>query len=514
MSLFKSYIFIFLYFTFTTCTFTPLDDSNYQNEINSHDVALVSVQGNTCTRCIEVITHMKKADQIFKQLNLNVLLGPIDPTNPKTKETVSQLTIDGEPSLFIIRNNNTTPYHALPYANSIVTFLYKLLVPTTRNLTSYEEVEQFINPEYQYMSIVVFNLTHESNYKYVNSMNKFCDFGFCVEGTDGCAKYFGEDKFKTYDYVVVKNFEDANDRFMYMNFSSEDDLIRIMIGHSLPMATVFYDFGMEVTYKQKMTALFLIIKHTIHDKEDIELFKTVMNSYDKMKYKAFILDVNSVNDKETLNFYGFDKKELQSNKNQIFMLNFKLKLKGQIIQMSINEDINEENLRKFITDAEKNKLTYVPRTEGEPETHPAKNLKTIVGKTFNKEIIENTNQNVLIAYVTLNNNCLECDELFSILKELAVKFEKKDDILFAVFDPVYNDVSTLPETITSKDLPIIEYYGLDKSVGSIRYKGKIEYNEIAHFVENEGFDEPVVVGDEDEEEENNGDNNTKETSDL
>ena len=195
------------------------------------------------------------------------------------------------------------------------------------------------------------------------------------------------------------------------------------------------------------------------------------------------------------------------------MLNFQLKLKGQIIPMSINEDINEENLRKFITDAEKNKLAYAPRTEGEPETHPAKNLKTIVGKTFNKEIIENTKQNVLIAYVTLNNNCLECDELFSILKELAVKFEKKDDILFAVFDPIYNDVSTLPETITSRDLPIIEYYGLDKSVGSIRYKGKIEYNEIAHFVENEGFDEPVVVGDE-EEEDNNEDKNTKETSDL
>jgi hypothetical protein len=90
--------------------------------------------------------------------------------------------------------------------------------------------------------------------------------------------------------------------------------------------------------------------------------------------------------------------------------------------MSINEKLNEENLRKFITNAERSKLTYQLGTESEPETHPAKNLKTIVGKTFNKEIIENTKQNVLITYVTLNNNCLECDELFSILKELAVKF--------------------------------------------------------------------------------------------
>ena len=35
------------------------------------------------------------------------------------------------------------------------------------------------------------------------------------------------------------------------------------------------------------------------------------------------------------------------------MLNFKLKLKGQIIPMLINEELNEENLRKFITNAEK-----------------------------------------------------------------------------------------------------------------------------------------------------------------
>ena len=163
----------------------------------------------------------------------------------------------------------------------------------------------------------------------------------------------------------------------------------------------------------------------------------------------------------------------------------------------------------------KNKLTYQPRTEGELETHPANNLRTIVGKTSNKEIIENTKQNVLIVYVTLNNNCLEYVELFSILKELAVKFEKKDDILFTVFDPIYNDINTLPKTLASRDPPIIEYYGLDKSVGSIKYKGKIEYNEIVHFVENEGFDEPIVVGDEDEEEKNNNRNkNTKESSKL
>ena len=264
-----------------------------------------------------------------------------------------------------------------------------------------------------------------------------------------------------------------------------------------------------------MNTLFLILKHTEHDKEYIELFKIVMNSYDKVKYKAFILDVNSVNNIETLNFFGFDKKELQSDNNQISMLNFKLKLKGQIIPLSINEEQNEENLRKFITNAENNKLTYQSRTEGEPEAHPAKNLKTIVGKTFNKEISKNTKQNVFIAYFTLNNNCLECDGLFSILKELAVKFEKKDDILFTVFDPIYNDVNSLPETLTSRDLPIIEYYGLDKSFGSIRYKGKIEYNEIGHFVENEGFNEHVVVGDDDnEEEENNGDKKTTESSDL
>ena len=172
---------------------------------------------------------MKKTDQLFKQLNLSVLFGTIDPTNPKTNETISQLTIDDEPSLFIIRNNHTTPYHSLPYANSIVTFLYKLLVLTIRNLTSYEEVEQFINPEYQYMTIVVFNLTHENNYKYVKSMNKFCDFGFCVEGTDGCTEYYREEKFKTYGYVIVKNLGDVNNRFMYMDFFSEDESIKIMI---------------------------------------------------------------------------------------------------------------------------------------------------------------------------------------------------------------------------------------------------------------------------------------------
>ena len=53
--------------------------------------------------------------------------------------------------------------------------------------------------------------------------------------------------------------------------------------------------------------------------------------------------------------------------------------------MSINEQLNEENLRKFITNTKKNKLTYQPRTQGEPETHPANNLRTIVGKHLIKK---------------------------------------------------------------------------------------------------------------------------------
>ena len=56
---------------------------------------------------------MKKDDQLLKQLNLNVWLGTKDPTNLKTKKNSFPTYIDGEPSLFIIRNNHTTPYHAL-----------------------------------------------------------------------------------------------------------------------------------------------------------------------------------------------------------------------------------------------------------------------------------------------------------------------------------------------------------------------------------------------------------------
>ena len=87
------------------------------------------------------------------------------------------------------------------------------------------------------------------------------------------------------------------------------------------------------------------------------------------------------------------------------------------------------------------------------------------------------------------------------MNKLSDTYSNKDNILFAFVDPVYNEIAKLPENISGRDLPIIEYYDVDKQVDPIKYKGGFEYEQLEKFVENEGFNEPVVI----EEEESNGD---------
>ena len=78
------------------------------------------------------------------------------------------------------------------------------------------------------------------------------------------------------------------------------------------------------------------------------------------------------------------------NRLQNYALQEFIKMNGYECETIINKtflDKSDLNKSDSQENAEKNKLTYQPRTEGEPETHPAKNLKTIVGKTFNESLI-------------------------------------------------------------------------------------------------------------------------------
>ena len=472
-----------------------IDDSNYEAITYPHNFTFISFQNDKCPQCAKVKKELEAASEYLDTMNIPV--GIVDVNSTKTQTLIQNFTIESLPTLAIIRNNRTIYYHAMFKANAIITFLTKLSKTEMKNITNAEELEALTNPKTNYMTLLSFERNHTYNYNYVDSINKFCTFAFC--DTEVCLKKYKKEK--TADFVVIKNYElkkeEEESRLVYYNFTNEDDLINAIIKNAIPTVGLFSDFAAEIVYKKQLTAVFLVKTHKGTDSNDEKVLSKVLSQYPKGDFFGFILDSENSDDADTLDFYGFDKKSLEKS-NVIFMLSFKNKERGSIYVME--EKINQKSFEKFIDDYNKGSLTRRPRTEGEPVNHPKKNLKVVVGKTFQREILDNSKQVVVVAYIT-TNNCPKCQNVKDIMNKLSDTYSNKDNILFAFVDPVYNEIAKLPENISGRDLPIIEYYDVDKQVDPIKYKGGFEYEQLEKFVENEGFNEPVVI----EEEESNGD---------
>lgn len=468
-----------------------LDDSNYNTSILSHNISFISIQSASCEKCKSVYKELEEASELLSSKDVH--FGVIDVNSTKTQNIVKLFNFDTFPSLFLIRNNRTSAYHAVFKANAIVTFITKLGESQPRNITTLEELNQALDPKINYMSLIIFNRTRSYNYNYVNSLNKFCTFAYC--DTEICFKKYNISD--NADYMIVRNFEldKSEKKQILFNYTNEDTLLDNVIFYSLPKVSIFSDFAAEIAYKKRINTIFLVKTNKGNDDKNEKELREVLANYTQGQFIGLILHSTKEDEKEILNFFGFDKNDF--NKNFIFILSFKGKERG--INYLMKQEINLENLAHFIEEYQSGKIYPSPRSEGEPSSHPKENLRIVVAKTFQKEVLQNNKQSIVIAYV--NDGCAKCQEVKEIFNKLADKNKNKKDLLFVFIDPIYNDVGKFPNTLTARDLPVIEYYDIDKTAEGIKFKGGFEYEKIEKFVESEGFNEPVVITEDSTEEE-------------
>lgn len=146
------------------------------------------------------------------------------------------------------------------------------------------------------------------------------------------------------------------------------------------------------------------------------------------------------------------------------------------------KELNEEIIFNFINEYNSGIIKRDIKSEIIPKHHPKKNLRMVVGKTFNKEILNNYNKTIILILLNLNLENLHIIE--DQIESLSIKFGKYNDtIIFNFLDSELNEMQDMPKYDIFKK-PYYRYYYRNKTKGFIDFKGKnvLDQSEIEDWI--------------------------------
>ena len=480
-----------------------LTDSNYTNYINSNPYTLIYLHSS-------IDIHSKNFIPSFKFINnflnteknsstfLPIRLAAIDLIDDENNNEMQTFFRLNTFPFFIIYSSiygSYIQYTGYMTAQSIITFCTKATLGNIITMNQEFKIKNILNPEYTYMAL--FSISNKLNfdeYYKASQEYKFAIFADCI-GQKKCLNYFKNIGINNYleldntDIILVKNNLCKNDficnndinnlknqtpKFIPYNYKSYEDFIEFINVNIFPPLFNLTDFNYEIMKKSNFKVI-IYIKGENEKKSNQEisfiLEKIIKEKNYGIKCGSILDPINSANDYETTKLFSIEVEDYKKKGLVIIHSPDKiLKNEYNIYRIKdINEEINEEIIIEFINQFNSGFIKKDIKSELIPKFHPKKNLRMVVGKNFDKEILNNYSKTNVLILLTLNMKNLHVIE--DQIESLTIKFSKyNESIIFNFLDPAANEMPDMPKyDILEK--PFYRYYNKDKKIKYIDFKG-------------------------------------------
>ena len=208
------------------------------------------------------------------------------------------------------------------------------------------------------------------------------------------------------------------------------------------------------------------------------------------KLKVVMSEIKEGMAKRIAEYIGIKNEDLPS----VRILDTRRDIKKYIMEGSIDE----KNILNFIDGWEQGKLKLHLKTQEEPKENNG-DIFVVVGKTFQKEVIDNDKDVMLVFYAPW---CGHCKQLLPKYEEAAKKLKAKNPkIVLAKMDATENEV----ESVTITGFPTIKFYpGNKKGSKPIDFNGERTTEGIIKFIQTNAYNK-VVLDEEEKKEEKTAD---------
>jgi hypothetical protein len=508
-----------------------LTDENYTNYIKSNPYTLIYIHSPIDIRSKNFIPTHKYIHNFFNKKNSSpnplplkfVAIDLIDNENNEELQTLFRLNTF---PFFIIYSsiyNSYIQYTGYMTAQSIITFCTKATMDNiiTINKENNNLLQNLFNPELTYMGLLsISDRFNFDDYFRASQEMKFAIFGDCI-GQKKCLEYLHNLKNKTKidinntdiiliknnlcenDFICDNNIIDKESLLIPYNYTTYDKFIELISLNIIPPLHNLTDFNYEITLKNNFKTIIYIkgIKENKSNKEiSLILNKIIKEKKYEIQWGSILDPINSANDYESAKLFSVEVEDYY-NKSLVIIYSRNKLLKNEFNVYRLNntniKEINEDIIANFIHEFNSGFIKKDIKSELIPKTHPKKNLRMVVGKTFNKEILENYNKTNVLILLTLNMNNLHTIE--DQIESLTIKFiQYNKTLVFNFLDPALNEMPNMPN-YNINEKPYYRYYFKNKTIKYKDFKGnssdqsEIEDWIIENYAKEYGEDEKYAM---------------------
>jgi len=241
-----------------------------------------------------------------------------------------------------------------------------------------------------------------------------------------------------------------------------------MLANSVPTLIEFSEDYIEPIFGQRRPALFLFRSKSDANSDYSKVFEQASSNL-KGQILFVVSGVTEGIQQRLGEFIGVDEKSLPT----LRLLDPADNMKKFTFSGSV-ESLTVEQVQQFVDDFKnKNLQPFLKSEEVPPETSDA--LKIIVGKSFNKVVLDNDNDVFVKYYAPW---CGHCKKLAPIWEELANEFKDVQGLTIGKFDATANEV----EGLEIRGYPTLKFYPKGNKSAPVDYDGGRELEDFKKWL--------------------------------
>ena len=466
-----------------------LTDSTFDKAVEKYEYLLVLFYAPWCGHCKKFHPEYEKAATTLRKENL--YLAKVDAT--AEKKLAEKFEIQGFPTVKLFIKGKPIEYTGGRKESEVINWMRKKTGPATKTLKTVDEVEKFKKDND--VVLIYFGSKKEDIEEFTIVARKNEDFPFAIVEAEDVIKKFT----KSGTVVLFKNFDEGKRETTEVKEKKLDEFID---KYSSPKVMKFDEKAAQIIFGKALPAIILYASEKSDKWGEYE--KLMRGISDKLggKLKVVLTDIKEGMAARLAEYIGIKEADLPS----VRIADTRSDLK----KYNMEGEINEKNILKFVEDWENNKLKPHLKSADEPKENNG-DVFVVVGKTFEKEVLKNDKDVMLLFYAPW---CGHCKALHPKYEEVAKKLKAKNPKLrLAKIDATENEV----ESVSISGFPTVKFYpGNKKDKAPIDYNGDRTVDDIIKFLKTNAAT-PIVYDEEKKEEKKDdkkADDKKEKTEDL
>lgn len=463
--------------------YSTLSPDAFKAELDSQDLILVKFYAPWCGHCKRLAPEYEDAAQRLAGDDPAVPLAKVDCTNESGgKDICSQYEVQGYPTVKIFRNGQASEYDGGRDAESIVKKMRSMAGPASKELDSFEKLDNLYKDSKNMMVVGIFKNKDDSLFKtFVDTANQNRDLA---------------------SYVHI--FEDkATDKFEKLTSLSSDKNVKV--------STIL--LARQSVYRSKFEPDYLIydssdeLKDWIFENKDGLVIARTPSNRDVLKPSVVVYyHVDYKRDPKGTNYYrnrvlkvatqfkdqdvNFAISNIAEFANELSDYGIAMSKDMTVAAVAIDKDgkkfplqekFSVDSFSKFVESFLAGKLEPFMKSEDEPDNEGA-GVKVAVGKNFEK-LVTKSDKDVFIEFYA--PWCGYCKQLAPVWEELGTKLKDEPGVDIVKLDATAND---FPSHFNVHGFPTLYWYPKDSKT-PVKYEGGRDLKDLLAYVAKQATDE-------------------------